>query len=235
LRGEGTARSRGGGQAAIDLDRCTGDVAGPWGRQESDDLGHLFGRPEPAQRRALRYAFAERGNRLGREAELADGGRVDGPRTDRIDYAAFGSKERLFFEAIDLFVENVGHRPMQALETRPTGRESVEAMLRESVDIFCGKDTPLGCLVFLGAINCTPASKSVQDHMRGYRTQVADLIRKRLERAVAEGDVPKGIDLEPIVSFYATFVHGLPIRARDGASRKDLLAGVTGAMAAWIG
>ena len=87
--------------------------------------------------------------------------------------------------------------------------------------------------MFLGAINCTPANKSVQDHMRTYRIQAPDLIRKRLERGVAEGDVPRGVDLEPLVSLYASIAHGLPIRARDGASRDEMLAGVAAAMAAW--
>ena len=148
-------------------------------------------------------------------------------------YAAFGSKERLFFEAVDLYLEMVGHRPIQALEFAATAREGVDAMLREVVDICSGPNTPRGCLLFLGAINCAPANKSLQDRMRPYRIQAPVVIRKRLERGVAEGDVPKGVDLEPPVSLYAGLVYGLPVRARDGASRKDLLAGVAGAMAAW--
>jgi AcrR family transcriptional regulator len=148
-------------------------------------------------------------------------------------YAAFGSKERLFFEVVDLYIETVGSRPTQALESQSTARAGVEAMLREAVDIYCDPNTPTGCLVFLGAINCAPANKSVQDHLRTYRIQAPDVIRKRLERGVAEGDVPKGVDLEPLVSLYASFVHGLPVRSRDGASGDELLAGVAAAMAAW--
>ncbi len=148
-------------------------------------------------------------------------------------YAAFGSKERLFFEAVALYVDIIGFRPMQALEAAPTAREGVEAMMRESVDLMCGKNTPLGCLMFLGAINCAPANRSVQDHMRTYRIQAPDLIRKRLERGVTEGDVPTGVDLEPLVSLVASIVHGLPVRARDGASHEALLAGIGAAMAAW--
>jgi AcrR family transcriptional regulator len=148
-------------------------------------------------------------------------------------YAAFGSKERLFFEAVDLYVGTVGYRPIKALESATTAREGVEAMLREAVDIYSDPNTPRGCLLFLGAINCAPANKPVQDQMRPYRVQAPDLIRNRLERGVAEGDVPKGADLEPLVSLYTSLVYGLPVRARDGASRETLLAGVTGAMAAW--
>ena len=148
-------------------------------------------------------------------------------------YTAFGSKEQLFFEVVDLYVKTVGCRPVQALESAVTTRAGVEAMLRESIDIYCDPDTPRGCLVLLGATSCAPANASVQDHMRTYRVQVPDLIRKRLKRGVAEGDVPKDVDLEPLVSLYASLAQGLPMRARDGAARSKLLAGVTAAMAAW--
>jgi AcrR family transcriptional regulator len=140
-------------------------------------------------------------------------------------YAAFGSKERLFFEAVDLYIETVGYRPIQALESAETARERVEAMLRETVDICSGPHTPRGCLLFLGAINCAPANKSLQDHMRPYRVRTPDLIRQLLERGVAEGDVPNNVDLEPLVSLYASLVYGLPVRARDGASRKPCSRG----------
>jgi AcrR family transcriptional regulator len=148
-------------------------------------------------------------------------------------YAAFGSKERLFFEVVDRFNKTIGSRTIEALEGRPTAREGVEAMLREAVDVFCGQDTPPGCPVILGGVNCTPASKVVQDKLRLHRLQIPEVFRKRLERGIAERDLPEGVNLTPLVSFYAIFYLGLPMRARDGASRDELLAGVSAAMAAW--
>jgi AcrR family transcriptional regulator len=147
-------------------------------------------------------------------------------------YAAFGSKERLFREAVALYVETIGYRPIEAMERASTARQGVEAMLLEAVELFFHPSTP-GCLVGLGAINCAPANRSVEDHLRSYRVQAPGLVRKRLERGVAEGDVPDAIDLEPLVSLYTTFFRGLPMRARDGATREELLAGVAAAMAAW--
>jgi AcrR family transcriptional regulator len=148
-------------------------------------------------------------------------------------YAAFGSKEHLFFEAVELNSRTFGIRPIQALEAAPTAREGVRAMLRGSVEIFTGSETPAGCLVFLGAVNCAPASKSIQDRMVGYRAHVSDVLRRRLARGLADGDIPSGTDLEPVVSLYATLLNGLPLRARDGASRADLFVGVEAAMTAW--
>jgi AcrR family transcriptional regulator len=147
-------------------------------------------------------------------------------------YSAFGSKERLFFEVVDRYAGTIGYRPIEALEGGSTARAGVEAMLREAVDIFCGRDTPPGCPVILGGVHCAPASKAVEDRLRLHRLRIPDVFRARLERGVAEGDLPD-VDLSPLVSFYATFYLGLPMRARDGASHDELLAGVAVAMAAW--
>jgi len=59
-------------------------------------------------------------------------------------------------------------------------------------------------------------------------------IRERLERGVADGDLtasPAGP--EAIARYYTTVVQGLSVQARDGASRADLEAVITCAMAAW--
>src|SRR5687767_8617357 len=77
-------------------------------------------------------------------------------------YAAFGSKEDLFMEAVDLYRRVVGARSIQALEGPPTARASIEAMLRETVNAFSGRGAPRGCLLVTGAITC--ASPRIQDH-----------------------------------------------------------------------
>jgi hypothetical protein len=60
-----------------------------------------------------------------------------------------------------------------------------------------------------------------------------DAIRRRLIRAVDEGELPKGLPLADIAGFYTTFLQGIALRARDGASRASMLAWVDSAMAAW--
>jgi AcrR family transcriptional regulator len=148
-------------------------------------------------------------------------------------YAAFGSKENLFLEAVELYRATVGDGPVQALAAQPTARAAIEAMLRAAADAFCGPDTPRGCLLVLGAMSCTRASKSVQDQLLEFRLRAPEVIERRLERGVLEGDLPAGLDLAGLASFYTTVLHGLAIRARDGASLNALMAAVDGAMAAW--
>lgn len=146
-------------------------------------------------------------------------------------YAAFGSKEGLFLEAVDLYRKVVGDRSIQALEGQPTARASIEAMLRETVNAFTAPGSPRGCLLVAGAITCT--SQSIQDRLLAIRRQLPEIIQRRLERGVLEGDLPAGLDLEAISAFYTTILHGLGFRARDERSRKALMTVVDGAMAAW--
>jgi len=146
-------------------------------------------------------------------------------------YAAFGSKESLFLEAVDLYRTVVGDKTVRALDDQPTARAGVEAMLRETVNVFTAQDTPRGCLLVLGAMNCT--NTSVQDHLLKVRRQAPQIIKRRLERGIQEGDVPAGLDVAALASFYTTIVHGLGVRARDEPSRRVLMAAVDGAMAAW--
>lgn len=147
-------------------------------------------------------------------------------------YAAFGSKDQLFCEAVDLYRKTVGERTLCALET-PTAREGIAGLLRSATEQFCSGDGPRGCLIVLGAINCTRINKDAQDHLHAIRQQGPEIIRQRLARGVADGDVPNGAPLADMASFYTTILQGLAVRARDGASHQTLLAAVDAAMAAW--
>jgi AcrR family transcriptional regulator len=147
-------------------------------------------------------------------------------------YAAFGSKDRLFREAVGRYHREMSGRFLGALEA-PTAREGIEALLRAAVDTFSGGHGPRGCLIMLGALNCTRANKDAHDYLLELRQQGPDAIRQRLARGVADGDVPAGAPLAELTSFYTTVLQGLAIRAHDHASRQALTAAVDAAMAAW--
>src|SRR5689334_11537165 len=138
-------------------------------------------------------------------------------------YAAFGSKDKLFREAVALYHASLGERMRNAL-TAPTARDAVEALLHEGVRCFSDGDTPRGCLLILGAINRTRTNKEAYDHLHDLREQGPEMIRQRLVRGVADGDLSAGAPLTEIASFYATVMQGLAVRARDGASRQTLAA-----------
>lgn len=192
------------------------------------------GRPRTFDRQvALRRAM-EVFWQLGYEgATLADLQKAMGGLTAPSLYAAFGSKEELFREAVELYSKTLGAPMMKALAEGPTARASIEGLLHGAVESFCKPGLPRGCFLVLGAINSTPANKSVQDYLRGLRARRQKAIQERLQRGVAEGELPAGLDPGTIASFYTTVIDGLAIQARDGASRKALQFAVQCAMQAW--
>ena len=164
---------------------------------------------------------------------LADLQKAMGGITAPSFYAAFGSKESLFREAVELYKQTQGAPVVEALAKGPTTRASIEGMLRRAVESVCRQGKPHGCLMVLGAMNCMPANKGIEDFMREQRALREKFIRQRLRKGIAEGDVPPTADINALVAFYTSIVDGMAIRARDGASRKSLGAIVECAMAAW--
>jgi AcrR family transcriptional regulator len=148
-------------------------------------------------------------------------------------YAAFGSKERLFKEAVELYREHVGATLDRALSDAKNTREALDAWLRATVATLTEAGEPRGCLIVQGAIACSPSSDDVQKWLHELRLETHRSLAKRLKRGVADGDVPPGTDVAALASFFTTVIHGLAIQARDGASRASLLAAVDCAMVVW--
>ena len=147
-------------------------------------------------------------------------------------YAAFGSKDALFREVVTLYRETMGQPIMKALALT-SARDSIEGMMRAGVDLFLSNPSAPGCLIILGAVHSTRTSKDAHELLCEARSEGCELFRKRLVRAVDEGELPKGLPIGEIAGFYATFMQGMAVRARDGATRAEMLGWVRSAMAAW--
>jgi AcrR family transcriptional regulator len=150
-------------------------------------------------------------------------------------YAAFGSKESLFREAVALYEETEGTEIWTALPETPTAREAFERFLCASAEAFARPDKPAGCLIVLGALTANDANANVCRELRDRRAENVATLRDRLKRAVCEGELPKSLDCLAVATFYATVQQGMSIQARDGASRTTLLSVAASAMAAWDG
>ena len=136
-------------------------------------------------------------------------------------YATFGHKEDLFRKAVDLYWSTHLGFARPALE-KPTAREVVEALLFGVADAATGAGTPAGCLGVNGALACSPASEDIEKELAARRTQGETALRKRLERARREGDLPKDVSPADLASFIATVWRGMAVQAKSGANRQAL-------------
>jgi hypothetical protein len=91
---------------------------------------------------------------------------------------------------------------------------------------------PPGCLWVHGVLSCGD-----QAHIRedlAARRAVDELnLRKRFQRAVAEGDLPDRADPATLARYIGTLNLGLAVQAAAGASRAELTRVAQSVLAAW--
>ena len=148
-------------------------------------------------------------------------------------YAAFGSKEALFREAVQLYGRTESPEIWQAITEAATARDAVAGFLHTTADAFTKPGKPAGCLVVLGALHASDTNAGVCQALRDLRAENVTTLRERLDLAVAAGELPSGLDSASVAAFYVTVQQGMSIQARDGAGREMLHAIADGAIAAW--
>lgn len=148
-------------------------------------------------------------------------------------YAAFGSKEELFREAVAYYNDPDRSPTALALRPGPTVRQAVTNMLRDNAHAYTNSSTPRGCLVVLAATTYTPDSEAVRDLLAALRDQDRRQLQSRLDRAVSEGELPASANTSALATFVMTVLHGMSIQARDGADVEALDAVVDITMLAW--
>jgi AcrR family transcriptional regulator len=194
---------------------------------------HARGRPRGFDRaHALRQAmvvFWERGYEGTSLSDLTEAMGIERPSL----YSAFGCKEALFREAIDLYNEVESPAAQRMLDNAATTRAAISGMLHHYAENYTRPGKPPGCMIVLSALLGTPQNRKVRDHLAGHRRQSHEALKRRIEAGKAAGDVPPQADAAMMAGFYSTILEGLSIKARDGASRQTLIAIIDGAMAAW--
>jgi len=147
-------------------------------------------------------------------------------------YAAFGSKEQLYAEAIRRYGEKGVPQIRDALDSAPTAKLGVEAFLRLAARSLACPDRPSGCMVALSSV-ASEGVAGLAAMVVEERKKALKLLEARLRRGIKEGDLSPGTDVKSLARFFVTLQQGMSIQARDGATPRQLDAVATAAMQAW--
>ena len=147
-------------------------------------------------------------------------------------YAAFGSKEDLFREAVSLYKTGEGGFADRAFKEEPTARRAIERMLRDAVETYTRPGRPHGCMVVQSATNYSEGNEAVAKWMAGHRRARTASIVARLQKAQADGELAENANTQALGDYFAVFLHGLSVQARDGVPKERLLALIPSVMQA---
>lgn len=148
-------------------------------------------------------------------------------------YVAFGSKEALFREAVDLYVATERADLELAFANAPTTREAVSSLLHGVVARIVRPGRPTGCLIALGAVNCTVRNDPVSRHLAALRSASRTSLLQRFQQGQAEGDIAASVDVDALAAFFIGIIGGLTLMARDGVDKAELSRVADQAMIAW--
>lgn len=149
-------------------------------------------------------------------------------------YAAFGSKEMLYVEALDYYRTRYDALVWRGFFAADSAREAVECLLTDSALTLTGDvcDIPNGCMVTLSAAG-SEGHPLLGDIVRTARSMTFERLKTRLQQAVEQGEIPADSDIPALARFVQTLQNGMSILARDGVSSAELRGMVQVAMAGW--
>jgi len=139
-------------------------------------------------------------------------------------YAAFGSKEALFRDAISLYEAEEGGFADRALSSKANVIVAIRQMFEDGIALYTRKGHPRGCMVVSSATNCTVDNEEVGRWLAQHRRVRTARIARRLRKAVENGELATEVDPNALGELFAAALHGISVQARDGATGKQLLA-----------
>lgn len=150
-------------------------------------------------------------------------------------YAAFGSKEDLFREAVRLYTETEGAALWASMREAGTAREAIEGLLLATAEASGHCDRPRGCLLVLSGAHPDALPDGACDELSKIREDALAGMEARLRDGQAAGEIAPDADPAAIAAFYTTVQQGMTFRAREGATTDELRGTARAAMLAWDG
>ena len=181
--------------------------------------------PDAALERAM-HVFWAKGYEGASLSNLTRAMRINRPSL----YAAFGNKAQLFRKVLDRYMNGPLAFFGKALAA-PKAHDVVEQIFLGTARMAEDPRTPAGCLLVQGALACGNASARKKVAARRTAAEVA--LRRRLQRAKRQGDLPKNADPAELSHYVMTVLHGMAVQGADGASPDQLRRVAQIALRAW--
>ncbi|MXP42528.1 TetR family transcriptional regulator [Altererythrobacter soli] len=147
-------------------------------------------------------------------------------------YAAFGNKEALFKQALDLYEREKLAYARSALEA-PTARGVARRMLDGTIENITSECR--GCLGVIASVSCSNPDSPIGQEMRDRTQHVRTALVERLQKAIDDGDFTIPVEAEAMTRYLLAVMQGIAVQAGAGASRDELQEVAEATLAIWPG
>ena len=148
-------------------------------------------------------------------------------------YGAFGSKEKLYREALARYLDTYGQVVASLYDQTLAPRDALEQALRRSARLQTDLQLPKGCMLVLSVANASPENNHLQLFAAAERQRTRDLIRRCIERATRSGELHAHVDVEGLTILTDALLVGMSVQARDGVTHAAIEAAVSNLLQLW--
>ncbi|WP_420145295.1 TetR/AcrR family transcriptional regulator [Sphingobium sp.] len=145
-------------------------------------------------------------------------------------YAAFGSKEALYAEALEHYARSNEAIAWSGFFSADTARGAVAAFLHDSAVGL--SQAANGCMVTMSAVGAE-GHADLGALVASARQTTLTRLKDRLLQGQGHGEFSRPVDVHALARFVQAVQNGMSVLARDGASLEDLKAVAETAMLGW--
>ena len=136
-------------------------------------------------------------------------------------YKGYGDKKRLFMRALDSYLAQANSSLRESAEASGSGREALEQIFSNVVDMSTGKGVRRGCFSVNSTIELCPHDPDVHDRLRRNTQEKEKTFAAIIRKGIADGSLRKDIVPNLAGAYLTTVLNGLQVRGKLGLTKRQ--------------
>lgn len=139
-------------------------------------------------------------------------------------YCAFGTRESLFLETLRHYEDKYWAMALHDFFEEPDFRIAFGKLFEHAATTYTRPNLPRGCFVSVSITGLGPGEKHIEDMLVSVEAKSMENFRKRLLRAIDDGQIPPDSDVAAISGAIMAFLKGVAALSRTEICRAELTA-----------
>lgn len=139
-------------------------------------------------------------------------------------YCAFGTREKLFLETLRHYQDKYWGKALLDFSEEPDIHAAFEMLFKNAATIYTRPNLPRGCFVSVSTVGLGSSETHIAETLALIDAGSLENFRKRLMRAIDDGQIPPDSDVPAISGSVMAFLKGLADIARTDICQSELVA-----------